>query len=60
MVSGNVVEARQLLGIALDDRIGFETAATGYTLRIPIAFDRLITAAVPELRGLQVSFLRDR
>ena len=54
LVNGKVAEARNLLGIAMADRIGFEPSETGsYALRVPIAFDRVITAAVPELRGLQ-------
>ncbi len=53
-MSENLAEARNLLGIALGDRIGFEPTATGgYMLRVPIAFDRVMIAALPELGGLQ-------
>ena len=53
-LSGNVAEARPLLDLVLADRIGFTpTADRGYQLTVPVVFDRVLTAAVPDLRGLQ-------
>ena len=54
LLSGNVAEARPLLHLVLADRIGFTpTADRGYQLTVPVVFDRVLTAAVPDLRGLQ-------
>ena len=54
LLSGNVAEARPLLDLVLADRIGFTpTADRGYQLTVPVVFDRVLTAAVPDLRGLQ-------
>ena len=54
LLSGNVAEARPLLHVVLADRIGFTpTADRGYQLTVPVVFDRVLTAAVPDLRGLQ-------
>ena len=54
LLSGNVAEARPLLDLVLADRIGFTpTADLGYQLTVPVVFDRVLTAAVPDLRGLQ-------
>ena len=54
LLSGNVAEARPLLHLVLADRIGFApTADRGYQLTVPVVFDRVLTAAVPDLRGLQ-------
>jgi hypothetical protein len=46
LVHGNVIDARQLIGIALDDRVGLKQGPTAVSLRIPSAFDRVIIAAV--------------
>lgn len=56
LAAGNVAEARRLLEDVLDDRIVWEPITTsdgrpGYKLRMPIAFDRMLTSIVP---GLQV------
>ena len=53
LLGGNLPEARNLLGIALDGRIGFTAESDGYRLTVPIAFDRVMVAALPDLRGLQ-------
>ena len=54
LLSRNVVEARPLLDLVLADRISFTPIADRrYQLTVPIAFDRVMTAAVPDLRGLQ-------
>jgi hypothetical protein len=54
LLSGNVAEARPLLDLVLADRIGFTpTADRGYQLTVPVMFDRVLTAAVPDLRGLR-------
>ncbi len=54
LLSGNVAEARPLLDLVLADRIRFKpTADRRYQLTVPIVFDRVMTAAVPDLRGLQ-------
>jgi len=55
LLGGHVAEARELLGLVLaGQRIGFETmAGGGYQLTVPVAFDRLMTAAVPDLARLQ-------
>lgn len=48
VLSENRTQARALLGVALDDRIGFEPVSDGgYRLHVPIAFDKLLIAAVP-------------
>ena len=49
------VDARPVLSVVLaGDRIGFTpTADGGYELRVPIAFDRVMTAAIPEFGRLQ-------
>ena len=55
LLSGNVTEARPLLDLVLADRIGFSpTADRGYQLTVPVVFDRVLTAAVPDLQGSQV------
>ena len=54
LLSGNVAEARPLLDLVLADRIDFTpTADRGYQLTVPVVFDRVLTAAVSDLRGLQ-------
>ena len=54
LLSRNVAEARPLLDLVLADRISFTlTADRCYQLTVPIVFDRVLTAAVPDLRGLQ-------
>ena len=54
LLSGNVAEARPLLDLVLADRIRFTpTADRRYQLTVPIQFDRVMTAAVPDLHGLQ-------
>ena len=54
LLSRNVAEARPLLDLVLADRIGFTpTADRCYQLTVPIVFDRVLRAAVPEMRGLQ-------
>ena len=54
LLSRNVAEARPLLDLAPADRISFTpTADRRYQLTVPIVFDRVMTAAVPDLRGLQ-------
>ena len=54
LLSRNVAEARPLLDLVLADRISFTpTADRRYQLTVPIVFDRVMTAAVPDLRGLQ-------
>lgn len=50
----NVAEARPLLDLVLADRIRFTPIADRqYQLTVPIVFDRVMTAAVPDLRALQ-------
>jgi hypothetical protein len=53
LVTDNPAEARGVLDAALTDRIRFAADADlrSYTLTIPIAFDRVLVAVVPELRG---------
>jgi site-specific DNA recombinase len=54
LLSRNVAEARPLLDLVLADRIRFRPIADRqYQLTVPIVFDRVMTAAVPDLRGLQ-------
>ena len=55
LLIGNTAEAKALLGVALAGRIQFTPTekGKGYELRVPIAFDRVMTAAVPEFSGLQ-------
>ena len=54
LLSRNVAEARPLLDLVLADRIRFRpTGDRGYQLTVPVVFDRVMTAAVPDLRGLQ-------
>ena len=54
LLGRNVAEARPLLDLVLADRIRFTPIADRqYQLTVPIVFDRVMTAAVPELRGLQ-------
>ncbi len=54
LLSRNVAEARPLLDLVLADRISFTpTADRRYQLTVPVVFDRVMTAAVPDLRGLQ-------
>lgn len=49
-LDGNRAEARQLLDVALGGRIRFEPVSEGgYLLHVPIAFDKVLTAVVPEL-----------
>ena len=43
-----------MLDFGLADRIAFTpTADRGYQLTVPVVFDRVLTAAVADLRGLQ-------
>ncbi len=54
LLGRNVAEARPLLDLVLADRIRFTPIADRrYQLTVPIQFDRVMTAAVPDLRGLQ-------
>jgi site-specific DNA recombinase len=56
LLTENPAEARGVLDTVLADRIVFipDVAHRRYALRIPIAFDRVLAAVVPELRmGLQ-------
>jgi hypothetical protein len=55
LLSENVAEARPVLDLVLaGQRIGFSpTADAKYELHVPIAFDRVLCAAVPSLRRLQ-------
>ena len=54
LLSRNVAEARPLLDLVLADRIRFTPIAEHrYQLTVPIQFDRVMTAAVPDLNGLQ-------
>jgi hypothetical protein len=54
LLAENVSEARPLLNVVLADRIAFSAAASGgYHLTVTIAFDRMLSAAIPGmLRGL--------
>jgi hypothetical protein len=54
----NLAEARPLLDLALADRIGFnplnpDKGRDHFEQIVPLAFDRVMTAAIPELRRLQ-------
>ena len=61
LLSGNVAEARPLLDLVLADRIAFQpTADRRYELTVPITFNRVMTAIVPDLRGLQDSVASPR
>lgn len=53
LLAANLHEARGVLDGVLADRIRFEPAIEEqqYRLTVPIAFDRVVVAAVPELRG---------
>ena len=54
LLSRNVAEARPLLDLVLADRIRFTPMADRrYQLTVPIQFDRVMSAAVPDLHGLQ-------
>ena len=54
LLSRNVAEARPLLDLVLADRIRFTpTAGRRYQLTVPIQFDRVMAAAIPDLRGVQ-------
>jgi hypothetical protein len=55
LLDGNVAEARPVLDLVLAGlRIGFSPTADGqYELHVPVAFDRVLSAAVPALRVLQ-------
>lgn len=55
LLTENVTEARPVLDLVLaGQRIGFSPTADGqYELHVPIALDRVLSAAVPSLRGLQ-------
>ena len=54
LLSRNVAEARPLLDLVLADRIRFTPMADRrYQLTVPIQFDRVMTAAVPDLRRVQ-------
>ena len=55
LLAGNVAEARTLLDLVLGgQRIGFDAVSGGgYRLTVPVGFDRLMTAAVPDLARLQ-------
>jgi site-specific DNA recombinase len=55
LLSAHVTEARPVLSIVLaGDRIAFTPTMDGrYELAVPLAFDRVISAAVPELGRLQ-------
>src|SRR4029450_894306 len=55
LLQANTPQARSVLDCVLTDRIRFEPDddQRQYRLTLPIAFDRLLVAVVPELRGLQ-------
>ena len=55
LLGDDSAKSRGLLDLALSDRIRFtpDAAHRRYELAIPIAFDRLLTAVVPELAGVQ-------
>jgi hypothetical protein len=55
LLAGNRTEARGLLDLVLaGQRIAFEPRPEGgYELMLPVAFDRVISAALPALRGAQ-------
>jgi site-specific DNA recombinase len=54
LLERNTQEARGVLSVVLRGRVAFKPLSTGeYELTIPIAFDRIITTAIPDLRGLQ-------
>lgn len=60
LLTGNVAEARALLDLVLaGQRISFQAKGRGgYQLTVPVAFDRLLTAAIPDLSRLQCSVPR--
>ena len=59
LLTENVAEARALLNVVLADRIVFlpveapDSTPARYRITVPIAFDRVISAAIPDLGGLQ-------
>ena len=55
LLSGFAAEkARALLDTVMRGRIAFRPIGKDrYELTVPIAFDRVVTAAIPKLRGLQ-------
>jgi hypothetical protein len=55
LLASHVAEARPLLDVVLAESIAFRPTldGNGYQLTVPIAFDRVMTAAVPELSRLQ-------
>jgi hypothetical protein len=55
LLAGNTAEARQVLDGLLADRIRFapSVAEHQYRLTIPLAFDRVLVAVVPQWQGLQ-------
>ena len=54
LLDENRTEARPLLDTVLDNRIGFEPLSSGgYQLHVPIAFDKVLIAAVPAAGVLQ-------
>jgi site-specific DNA recombinase len=55
LLTDNMSEARPVLDLVLaGQRIRFSPTADGqYELHVPIAFDRVLSAAIPALRGLQ-------
>jgi hypothetical protein len=54
MLEGNTAAARGVLDGVLSDRIRFapDVDQHRYTLTIPVAFDRILIAVVPEFAGL--------
>ena len=60
-LSRNVAEARPLLDLVLADRISFTpTADRRYQLTVPVVFDRVMTAAVPDLRVYKIEWRSPR
>jgi hypothetical protein len=54
VLTGNRAEARALLEVVLSGRIAFEPVSSGgYVLRVPVAFDKILMAAVPAAGVLQ-------
>jgi site-specific DNA recombinase len=55
LLGGNIAAARPLLSDVLADRIAFhpKPKTRQYELVVRVAFDRILTAVVPELRDLQ-------
>src|SRR5581483_6965759 len=53
LLTGNPDEARGVLEATLTDRIRFtpDVDARTYELAIPVGYDRVLVAALPELRG---------